>query len=88
MYSNFSMKIPYFKICLFFQIPLNFHHFLSYILFNIKFHHIDSFEIMEFCNKWWNYITLLFGISISIICNNDGKGCIPLNFNYFNIILT
>ena len=28
---------------------------------------------------------LLFGISISIICYNDGKSCIPLNFHYFNI---
>ena len=33
-----------------------------------------------------NYITALFGISISIICNNDGKSCILLNFHYFTII--
>ena len=28
---------------------------------------MESFEIMEFYNKWWNYVTPLFGISISII---------------------
>ena len=54
LYSNFSMKIPYFKICRF-QIILNFHYFLFYVLFNIKFYHMELFEIMEFCNKWWNY---------------------------------
>ena len=49
---------------------------------------MESFEIMEFCNKLWNYTTPLFGISISIICNNSGKSCISLNFHYFTIILT
>ena len=50
-------------------------------------HYIESFEIMEFCNKWWNYIIRLFGISTSIICYNDRKSCIPLNFHSFTIIL-
>ena len=49
---------------------------------------MESIEIVEFCNKWWNYITPLFGISISITCNNNVKICIPLNFHYFTIILT
>ena len=50
---------------------------------------MESIEIMEFCNKWWNYITPLYGISISVICNNDGKIFILFNFllfyYYFNI---
>ena len=46
---------------------------------------MESFEIMKFCNKRWNYRFPLFGVSISIICYNDGKSCIPLNFHYFNI---
>ena len=46
---------------------------------------MESIEIMEFYNKWWNYITPISGISISIIGENDGKSCIPLNLHYFNI---
>ena len=42
---------------------------------------------MEFCSKWWNYITPLFGISIFVRCNNDGKNCIPLDFSYLTIFL-
>ena len=42
---------------------------------------MESFEIMEFCNKWWNYITPLYVIMMEKLCSNK----FPLFHHYFNI---
>ena len=64
-------------------VVFKFHSFsiIFYVLFNVKFHCMESIEMMELCNSIiWNFnFHYMY---------NDGKICIPLNFHYFTIIST